>query len=319
MGKDTYDQAKSFRPITLTSYVFKGIEKLVYWHLEETTLRRIPYNKNQHAFRPGHSTESALSKIVNEIEKGTLRRGYTLAVFLDVAGAFDKLSFEAAKKALKCKQIKKEIKTWYLQYLENQTSIIELKNISRKIEIKTGCPQGGILSVLLWNITFDTLLKKITKGRVKCIGFADDGTLLIHGRDLKTMKNLMQKAINKVMDWANECNLKLSPNKTHAMLFTRKRKIQNVNIDLFIDGNKIEYVDTVKCLGITLDKRLNWNAHLDEKIKQAKTYLHLMKSSISRTWGPTPENMLWIWTAVIRPRITYASYIPCGPIIVTPL
>ena len=34
MGKSTYDEAKSFRPITLTSYLFKGLEKLVYWHVE---------------------------------------------------------------------------------------------------------------------------------------------------------------------------------------------------------------------------------------------------------------------------------------------
>ena len=156
-----------------------------FWHLENTTLKTHPYNKNQHAFRSGHSAESALSRIVNEIEKGTHRRGYTLAVFLDVAGAFDNLSFTAADKALKSKKVNEEIRKWYLGYLQNRTSIIELKNISREIAIKTGCPQGGILSVLLWNIAFDQLLGKFRKGRVVCIGFADDGTLLIHGKDLK--------------------------------------------------------------------------------------------------------------------------------------
>ena len=40
MGKDSYDQAQSFRPITLTSYLFKGLEKLVYWHIEGSTLRQ---------------------------------------------------------------------------------------------------------------------------------------------------------------------------------------------------------------------------------------------------------------------------------------
>ena len=53
--------------------------------------------------------------------------------------------------------------------------------MARKIAIKTGCPQGGILSVLLWNICFDMLLVKFSEGRVHCIGFADDGTLIIHG------------------------------------------------------------------------------------------------------------------------------------------
>ena len=244
---------------------------------------------------------------MNEIEKGIHRRGYTLAVFLDVAGAFDNLSFDAADKALKSKKVNEQIRKWYLGYLKNRTSIIDLKNVSREIAIKTGCPQGGILSVLLWNVAFDQLLGKFCKGRVLCIGFADDGTLLIHGKDLPKMVSLMQKALNKVQTWAQENGLTLSPTKTNAVLFTRKRNIPDHDLTLKINGNTISFVDTVKCLGITLDSRLQWTAHIDEKVKQAKQYLHLLKTSISCTWGPTPEKMLWIWTAIVRPRISYAS------------
>ena len=120
---------------------------------------------------------------------------------------------------------------------------------------------------------------------------------------------LMQRALDKVQAWATENGLTLSPTKTNTVLCTRKRKIPDTNITLTINGNTINYVDTVKCLGITLDCRLNWTAHINEKVKQAKQYLHLLKTSISQTWGPTPEKMLWIWTAVTRPKITYASYI----------
>ena len=42
MGKSSYDEAKSFRPITLTTYLFKGLEKMVYWHLEDTVLKTTP-------------------------------------------------------------------------------------------------------------------------------------------------------------------------------------------------------------------------------------------------------------------------------------
>ena len=37
-GKDAYDTAKSFRPISLTPFIFKTLERLVYWHLLDTTL-----------------------------------------------------------------------------------------------------------------------------------------------------------------------------------------------------------------------------------------------------------------------------------------
>ena len=191
LGKPTYDTPKAFRPITLTSYLFKGLEKLVYWNIEDNELKDKPYNDRQHAFRTGRSTESALSEILNEIEKGTLGNGFTIAVFFDCAGAFDNLSYKAAEKALKKKQIQPKIIRWYMNYLKNRTSTFELKGIAREISIETGCPQGGILSVLLWNVAFDMLLSRFTKGRVRCVGFADDGTLLISGKDLHKMRNQM--------------------------------------------------------------------------------------------------------------------------------
>ena len=76
IGKPDYEVAKAFRPITLTSYLFKGLEKLVYWNIEDNELKDKPYNDRQHAFCTGRSTESALSEILNEIEKGTLGNGF---------------------------------------------------------------------------------------------------------------------------------------------------------------------------------------------------------------------------------------------------
>ena len=59
-GKGDYSKVKSFRPISLTSFLFKGMEKVVQWTLEEDTLRKNPLSENQHAFRRGYSTESAI-------------------------------------------------------------------------------------------------------------------------------------------------------------------------------------------------------------------------------------------------------------------
>ena len=85
------------------------MERLVYWNLLETTLKERPLERNQHAFRTGFGTETALSEAVNIIEKGVLKGNYALGVFLDVSGAFDHLSFKAAKEAMKRKGIDPKI------------------------------------------------------------------------------------------------------------------------------------------------------------------------------------------------------------------
>ena len=46
-GKESCDQAKSFRPISLTSFMLKTLERLVYWQIQETTVKTNPYISNQ--------------------------------------------------------------------------------------------------------------------------------------------------------------------------------------------------------------------------------------------------------------------------------
>ena len=57
------------------------------------------------------------------------------------------------------------------------------------------------------------------------VDIADDGSLLISGRNLQQMYRLMQKAIDMAHSWAKSCGLRLSPEKTVSILFSRKHTI----------------------------------------------------------------------------------------------
>ena len=69
-GKTDYGKTNAYRPISLTSFMFKTLEKMVAKHIEVTYLSTSPYHKSQHAFRSGQSTITALSSLVNKIEEG---------------------------------------------------------------------------------------------------------------------------------------------------------------------------------------------------------------------------------------------------------
>ena len=64
-GKENYSQPKSFRPICLSSFIFKILEKMVK-EVVERKLMTLPLNKHQHAFRNGRSCDTALSEVVNK-------------------------------------------------------------------------------------------------------------------------------------------------------------------------------------------------------------------------------------------------------------
>ena len=74
-GKSDYAQPKSFRPISLTPFFFKLLERICAWDICDTALRSNPIHKRQHAYRMGRSTESAIAQTLNEIDK-ELEKGH---------------------------------------------------------------------------------------------------------------------------------------------------------------------------------------------------------------------------------------------------
>ena len=59
-GKERYTEPKSFRPISLSNYILKGLERVVGWHAD-AMLDLEPVHTAQHGFTKGRSTESAIS------------------------------------------------------------------------------------------------------------------------------------------------------------------------------------------------------------------------------------------------------------------
>ena len=69
-GKPDYTIPKAYRPISLTPFLFKLLERVNSWDILETALRTNPLHRRQHAYRMGRSNESAISQVLNAIEKG---------------------------------------------------------------------------------------------------------------------------------------------------------------------------------------------------------------------------------------------------------
>ena len=100
-GKSDYSIAKAYRPISLTPFLFKTLERLCFWHSHEQALEKIPIHQRQYAYKAGMGTETAISKVLDTIEKGMMRRQFAVGCFLDIASAFDRLDAEKATQALR--------------------------------------------------------------------------------------------------------------------------------------------------------------------------------------------------------------------------
>jgi hypothetical protein len=83
-GRNSYCGPKDFRPISLTSFLLKTLERLVDGFLRDEILVSKPLHSNQHAYQAGKSVETALHQLVVRVEKALDQQEVALGVFLDI-------------------------------------------------------------------------------------------------------------------------------------------------------------------------------------------------------------------------------------------
>lgn len=92
------------------------------------------------------------------------------------------------------------------------------------------------------------------------------------------------------------------------ILFSSKNKVEGLKIPT-IKGIPIILVEFVKYLGIILDCKLNWIANIDYRLDKALIALWQCRKAYCDKWGLSPRVMFWIYKTIIRPIISYASFL----------
>lgn len=152
----------------------------------------------QHAFQQGKSTESALHELVTQIEDNFDKKEYLIATFMDIAGAFDNISFEAVNTHVVSCGLHIQITNWIKYLLSHRSIHVETTGKQVIAKAARGTPQGSVLSPTLWILVMDSLLKRLQSDGHTAIGYADDLTVICRGKDLSTMSNRTQQAIKIV-------------------------------------------------------------------------------------------------------------------------
>jgi hypothetical protein len=171
-----------------------------------------------------------------------------------------------------------------------------------------GCLQGGVLSPLLWNLVVDRLLTVANDLGFNTFGYADDIVIIVQGKFVRTVRELMQKALNMIVKLAAKEGLKISPHKTAIVPFINRRILEGLG-PLIINGKEIKMLDEVKYLGVILDSKLNWNQHLQKIIRKTQTALVLVRRTCGRKWGLRPCMVHWLYTGVNKPFILYGALV----------
>lgn len=269
-GKSSHGEAKDFRPISLTSFLLKAVERLLDFYIRGDVLREFPLHVNQHAYQIGKSTDTALHQMTQKIERIVNNGKVSLGCFMDVEGAFDNTDFETIIKAVRSRRMDEVAIRWIIQMLSVRSIEATICGTSTKLGVTRGCPQGGILSPILWCMVIDSLLVKLNDSGIFTQGYSDDVSSLVCGDFISTIGDLMRTVLRTVEEWCSANKLKVNPIKTKMILFSKRRGEQVLDLGNFsLFGKEVTLKPAVKYLGVTFDSKMTWIAHFEEKINKA--------------------------------------------------
>ena len=141
-----------YRPISLLSVVAKTLEKCLLPYITAN----ITQTPTQHGYKAQHSTVTALHTLNNTVAKGFNQMAppaRTITVALDMSKAFDTVNTHTLIGKLLQTSTPGTILKFVANYIKGRkayTSFRNHKSIQR--QVKTGVPQGGVLSHTLFNI-----------------------------------------------------------------------------------------------------------------------------------------------------------------------
>ena len=135
--------------------------------------------------------------------------------------------------------------------------------------------------------------------------YADDIiAVLVTGADMLWIRGMAQKAINIAATWPSEQELQFGSKKTEIVQFIRK---QNPDLgSLSMIGSKLELSKKARLLDVTLDNKLTWKPHIARITRKATTALMQCRKIVGKMWGIKPSMMIWIYTTMICPIMSYA-------------
>jgi len=276
--KDLNDPNK-FRPISLLSTISKPIERHVHKHLHDYLESNNLFYPLQSGFRPGHSCETALLHLVNRWLISVNEGKITGAVFLDLSKAFDLVNHNLLLNKLAIYNCSKTALNFFSSYLNNRTQYVVVNgNKSNAGVLQHGVPQGSILGPLLFTIFINDLHLSLSDKSITLSSFADDSTIDASSKSVKEVSEKLQRGIIEISEWCQNNNMILNASKTKSMIITTRQKhqIAPLLLNLNLNSDYIEQVNSHRVLGIIIDQQLSWKQHIDKTCKALSKNLFLL-------------------------------------------
>ena len=298
-------QFTNYRPISILPTISKVLERIIYNQL----LAFLQINNSiydfQFGFRTKHSTYMPVSLVYDYVTTSLLNKQAAIGIYLDLKKAFDTVHHEILLRKLVKYGISNDSLKIFKSYLSNrsQSTRLECFDVSSGLEsITTGVPQGAILAPLLFSIYINDFhrISNIPKSYL----FADDCALMLASDSLQSVEQTANSITPLIYDWLCANRLTLNVSKTYYQIYSHVDDKPDINIS--INSQKINRASTVRYLGVILDERLNWKAHIARTRNTVARNIGLISRAKYILNKPL---LILLYQSLVLPYLSYCAFI----------
>ena len=289
LKKPTLDKEdlKNYRPVSNLSFLSKVIERVVASRLRAHMTQFNLFEPMQSAYRPYHSTETALVRVMNDLLMAMDRKQRVALVLLDLSAAFDTVNHSVLLDRLEHRiGLGGTALQWFRSYLSDRVQRVIVNGVrSNDHELGTGVPQGSVLGPILFSIYMGPLGDLIRSYGLSVHFYADDTQVYIWFEDHDTPNALskLEQCIQSIREWMATNFLKLNDEKSEFLMLSSR--YQQITGTIKIGDHSVSSVPYARNIGAVFDQCLCLDRHVASICKAA--YFHLRNIGLVRKYLTT--------------------------------
>ena len=301
---------KNYRPVSGLGFISKLVERVVASQLNDHVSLNGLENVRQSAYKLGHSTESALLSIKNDVLLAFAKGEATAVVLLDQSAAFDTIDHDTLLNSLSSWfGVSGVVLDWFKFYLSERIQCIKIGSILSDAKMLYGVPQGSVLGPILFSL-YTTPLSKVIQNHpgISFQFYADDTQLYVHltHKNVAAALDKLSHCLEDVKRWLCTNKLKLNPDKTEFIVFGSKSQREKLNQSFPVNilGNLISPIDAVRNLGVWFDSDFSFSCHVMKVCKACFAHVWDLKRLRGHL---THEAALMAANALVGSRLDYCN------------
>lgn len=305
-GKDK-KRGSSFRPIALSSCVLKIFEKMIKCRLENFLEVNYKLPIFSFGFRVGAGTLDNLTCLINNIQSAFSSKKYCPAVFVDIEGAYDNINISILFKKLITLGIGIKTSKLIIDLISHRTINVKINNqVSCTRLLFKGVPQGSVLSPILFLCYTYDIFSTISPS-CRMLQYADDIVIYTSNHNLDSALIDLDMSMYALIEYLNVNGLSLSASKSNVCIFA-KRRLPGLQ-SILLGDQQLPVVSVLKYLGLYLDSKLLWKAHIFSLYQKSSITMNLLRTIAHFSWGADPRILIRIYRATIRAQLDYGSFL----------